>query len=104
MINKALRVFRQYSELTQLELSNKLEITKNELIEIEKGTKTPSIDILKRYSKVFDVSLESLFFFSENLNRSEKEIPKKFRLFLSDKIIKAMEWKVRKNEEKSLKA
>lgn len=99
MINKALKVIRQYHKFKQVELSEELGISKSYLSEIESGKKTVSLDILEKYSSVFDIPVSSLLFFSENME-NDKGIPKKFRTVFANKIVQIMEWVVEKNAPK----
>lgn len=96
MINKALKVIRQYHKFKQFELSEELGISKSYLSEIESGKKPVSLDILEKYSTIFDIPVSSLLFFSENMG-NDKDIPKKFRTVFATKIIQVMEWMVEKN-------
>ena len=66
-LQKALRAMRVFHDLSQGELAKKLKISKSYLSEIEAGKKQPSLVLLQRYSAVFDVSLSSILFLSENM-------------------------------------
>ncbi|WP_414588584.1 helix-turn-helix domain-containing protein [Scytonema sp. PCC 10023] len=65
-LSKALRLMKIFHDLTQKELAEKLGISKSYLSEIESGKKTPTINLLKRYSEVFDVPIYSIIFFAEH--------------------------------------
>lgn len=101
MINKALKLIRQFHEMTQADLADKLGISKSYLSEIESGKKTISLPLLEKYSLIFEIPTSSLVFISETL---EKKNPKKFSdrfgKFFSEKVLKLMEWLVEKETSK----
>lgn len=101
MISNALRVIRQYHSLNQTQLAAKLSISTSYLSEIESGKKEVTLDILQRYSNVFDVPLSSLVVFSETLAGDHKI--SKARSFVSKKMLKIMEWIAGRNEQSSAK-
>lgn len=99
MINKALRIIRQYHNMKQAELSEKLGISKPYLSEIESGKKAVSYDLLERYSEIFNIKTSSLVFFSESLD-SKNKLSEKFRAAFAGKIIQIMEWVVEGHDNK----
>lgn len=70
-LNEALRLMRVFHDLSQKELAEKLRISKSYISEIESGKKTPTLDLLNRYSEFFDIPVSSIMFFSESLNSKE---------------------------------
>lgn len=72
MLNEALRLIRVYHDLKQQELAQRLNISKSHLSEIESGKKTPSIELIHRYSEEFGIPASSILFFSENLNEPSR--------------------------------
>ena len=99
MINKALKLIRQFHKVKQSELADKFLMSKSYLSEIESGKKTVSLELLEKYSTEFDIPVSSLVFFSESLSE-KKRISEKFRAVFSGKILDIMEWLVDKNEKK----
>lgn len=90
MLNQALRLIRTYHDLSQTELCSELGLSNSYLSEIESGKKSPSLEILKKYSEQFDIPLSSILFFSENL-----EMPKpsdRLKKNIAGKIISILEW------------
>ncbi|WP_373529975.1 helix-turn-helix transcriptional regulator [Nostoc sp.] len=85
MLSEALRLMRVFYDLTQKELAEKLGISKSYLSEIESGKKTPTLELLNRYSEFFDIPASSIMFFSESLNKDIKT--EKLRTFVSSKIL-----------------
>lgn len=102
MINKALKLIRQYHQLKQIELAPELGISKSYLSEIESGKKPVSLEVLEKYSKKFDIPVSSLVFFSESIDK-EGKLPKKFRTVFTKNVIDIMEWFVKKNEKTKIK-
>ena len=76
MINKALRLIRQYHQKSQSELAIELSITKEQLISIESGKSPVNGELLQRYSDLFDIPVSSLVFFSESIGREGKHTKK----------------------------
>lgn len=52
---------RQKAGLTQVELAEKVGVTRQTIIAIEKGDYTPSVALALRLAKVFKASVEDLF-------------------------------------------
>ena len=52
---------RQEANLTQEELAEKVGVTRQTVIAIEKGNYTPSVALALKLAKVFTVSVEDLF-------------------------------------------
>lgn len=99
MINKALKVIRQFHKVRQSDLANKFAMSKSYLSEIESGKKPVSFELLEKYSVEFDIPASSLVFFSESLSK-KKGMSEKFRSSFSGKIIDIVEWFVEKDEAK----
>lgn len=102
MIHRALKLIRQFHELKQNELADKLDISKSYLSEIESGKKPANLELLNKYSETFEIPVSSLIFFSENLGK-EQLSSSKFKKVVASKIVNVMEWFVEKNE-KQIKA
>lgn len=102
MLNKALKVVRQYHNISQTELSHKLSISNSYLSEIESGKKEPSLELLNKYSVVFNLPLSSIVVFSETLDGQQSQ--SKARSFISKKMLKILEWISDVDKENSAKA
>lgn len=75
MLNEALRLIRVFHDLKQFELADRLSISKSHISEIERGTKTPSLDLIEKYSAEFRIPVSAIMFFAEeipNAKRGEK--------------------------------
>jgi transcriptional regulator with XRE-family HTH domain len=53
------------------ELAHELNISSSYLSEIEKGKKTPSVDLINKYSQIFNIKPSAIMFFSENLDSED---------------------------------
>lgn len=65
MFGDSLRLIRKLHGYTAKELSTVLGISPTYLSEIENSKKTPSLDIIERYSKAFHVRKSTILFFDE---------------------------------------
>jgi transcriptional regulator with XRE-family HTH domain len=68
MLSEALRLIRVFHDMSQTELSRKLNLSKSYLSEIENGRKTPTIEIIEKYASTFQIPASSILFFSERLS------------------------------------
>ena len=103
MIHRALKVIREFHEMKQNQLAEKLDISKSYLSEIETGKKPANLELLQKYSNIFDISVSSLIFLSENIGK-EQLSSSKFKKVVVSKIVNVMEWFVEKNEKQQIKA
>lgn len=60
MKNK-LKVYRAMHDLTQEALAEKLRITRQTVISIEKGKYDPSLELAFKMAELFDVAIEDIF-------------------------------------------
>jgi transcriptional regulator with XRE-family HTH domain len=95
MLNEALRLIRAYHDMSQTQLCSELGISNSHLSEIESGKKQPSMDLLDKYGKRFDIPVSSLLFFSENLDN--KKITDRVRIGTARKIVSLLKWVEQKN-------
>lgn len=87
-LSRALRLIREYHRLKQYDLSKQLGISASYISEIETGTKSPTLEVLRKYSKTFDIPVSSIVLFSELQGKSPGSIEMK----LADKALKMLEW------------
>ena len=80
MIGDILKRTRTIYGYKASELSELLGISKSYLSEIENNKKQPSLELLKKYSEIYDMKLSSLILLSENYEENNK----------SDKFIRNM--------------
>ena len=96
MQHEALRLVRVFHDMTQSALAEKLEISKSYLSEIEKGEKKKvSLELLEKYSGIFNIPMSSLLFFAEQLDESRGE---KARKVVATKVLKMLDWVAAKSE------
>jgi transcriptional regulator with XRE-family HTH domain len=67
MLHDALRLIRTFHDLKQAEAAGLLGISKSYLSEIESGAKVPTLQIVTRYSEVFEIPMSSILFFAESI-------------------------------------
>ncbi len=63
------RQHRLMSEMTQQELADRVGVTRQTILSIEKGKYTPSVALALSIAEVFDTSVEALF----QLNQGEND-------------------------------
>lgn len=90
MLNEALRLIRVFHDMKQKGLAQRLGISNSYLSELESGKKTPTLEIIEKYSEVFKMPSSSILFFSEHFENGEKS--EKTRMHISKKVIKILEW------------
>lgn len=64
MKNK-LKVFRAMHDLTQEDLANKLNVTRQTILAIEKEKYDPSLELAFKMARLFDVTIEDIFLYTE---------------------------------------
>lgn len=101
MIHQALKNIRQFHNIKQSDLSVKLGISNSYLSEIEGGKKSPSLELLSKYSEIFDIPVSSLLFFSESLEGDDKSLASKFQKKSSKLITRLLEWSNTIEQQKS---
>jgi transcriptional regulator with XRE-family HTH domain len=105
MLNEALRLVRVYHDMSQTQLCGSLGISNSHLSEVESGRKQPSLELLGKYSRQFDIPVSSLLFFSENLENTN--FTSKVRVGTARKIVSLLKWVEEKDvriKEKGQKA
>ncbi|HEY8593752.1 MAG TPA: helix-turn-helix transcriptional regulator [Devosiaceae bacterium] len=87
MVGEALRLIRVFHDMTAVELSSELGVSKSLISEIENGRKKPTLGLVRRYSEYFEIPVSSIMFFSEELGERETEFLKNGRKAIADKIL-----------------
>ena len=90
MYHRALRLIRQYHRLSQVQIADKLSLSKSFVSELESGRKKASIDVLERYADFFSIPLSSLLLFAEKADVAD--FSERTRSFTADKILRMLEW------------
>lgn len=65
MKNK-LKVYRAMYDLTQEALAEKLHVTRQTVISIEKGKYDPSLELAFKIAELFDVTIEDIFLYEKD--------------------------------------
>ena len=69
VINNNIRKLRfDHSEMTQQQLAEKVGVTRQTIVAIEKGNYSPSLEVAFRIAHAFNVPLEAVFFVEEDPN------------------------------------
>lgn len=89
MINEALALARMYWGYSQTEMAEALGMSQAMVSEIERGTKSVTLDTLDRYSKALGIKKSQLMFFAEEI---EGERPvRRGRLILAEKALRLLQ-------------
>lgn len=95
MINKALRMAREFHHMKQVELAEQLRISTSYLSEIESGKKPPSVEILEAYGRVFGVPASTFLLFKEHADGQDDAR----RVEKSQKMLKFFEWVLEETDD-----
>ncbi|MFB0503072.1 MAG: helix-turn-helix transcriptional regulator [Candidatus Bathyarchaeia archaeon] len=66
-----LKVYRAMHDLTQEDLAREIGITRQTIISIEKGKYNPSLELAFKIARYFEVSIEDIFVYGQNLRSIE---------------------------------
>ena len=55
----------QHDEITQQQLADKVQVTRQTIVALEKGKYSPSLELAFRLARAFDVPLEEVFFLED---------------------------------------
>jgi len=64
-LKNKIRDLREQFDLTQLDLAEKVEVSRQTIISLENGKYNPSIFLAYKISKVFHMKIEEVFIFEE---------------------------------------
>lgn len=91
MLNQALKLIRQFHQLTQAELAKEIGLSAAHISEIEAGKNNITLGTLKKYATYFDVPLSHLILFAETLENEGENI-EKVRKFLTMNLLRILKW------------
>lgn len=101
MINEALTIARLYWGYSQTDLAHALGMSQAMVSEIERGTKSVTLETLGRYSDVLGIKKSQLMFFAEEI---ENEAPvRKGRLIIAEKALHLLK-KLKPSEPQDVEA
>jgi len=61
-----IKVFRAMSDMTQEELAQKVGVTRQTIIAVEKNKYVPSLELAFKIARVFNKNIENVFEYSNN--------------------------------------
>lgn len=99
MLGSVLKHIRVFNQKTQSELAEDLKISRSYISEIESNSKTPTIEVLQKYSDTFNIPLSSIMLFAEEY-KDKKGLKKKAKLFLTKTTINFLDWICKEDEKK----
>jgi transcriptional regulator with XRE-family HTH domain len=88
MLSESLKLLRMFAGIQQAELAAKLGISKSHLSELEAGKKAFTVEMLNRYSALFDIPVSLIFVFSEKL--ASEGISERIRLDMAKKALRIL--------------
>lgn len=91
MLHRALKLLRKYHNLSQAELARRLDMSPSHICDVENNKKSPSLDLLGKYSTFFDIPLSSIMLFAEHIAEDGKVL-NKAKTFIAGKILNILEW------------
>jgi transcriptional regulator with XRE-family HTH domain len=93
MLSETLRLLRVFHDIKQNELAEKIDISKSYISELENGNRTPSLEVIQKYSDFFKIPISSIMFFSENLEdaKNKKSMGVRAKSAIATKVIKFLQ-------------
>ncbi len=99
LLGSILKHIRIFNKQTQLELAKNLNISRSYISEIESNNKTPTIEILQKYSDVFNIPLSTIILFAEEYG-DKKGLRKKAKSLLAKTAVDFLDWICKEDEKK----
>lgn len=96
MIHTALKLTREFHRMKQVDLAEKLKVSKSYLSEIESGIKTISVTLLDKYSQVFNVPASTFLLFKDTV----VEPAGKAQTVRAKRLLKFFEWVAHEDDDK----
>jgi putative transcriptional regulator len=67
LVSNHIRKLRfNHDEMTQLQLADKVGVTRQTIVALEKGNYSPSLELAFRIAQAFNLPLEEVFFYGDN--------------------------------------
>jgi transcriptional regulator with XRE-family HTH domain len=99
MIHTALKLTREFYRMKQVDLANKLRVSRSYLSEIESGSKTISVALLDKYSQVFNVPASTFLLFKDTV----VEPMDKGQAIQAKRLLKFFEWVAHEDDDEHRK-
>lgn len=91
-MGEALKLLRIFNGYKSAQLAEMLGLSQSYISELENNKKYPSIDILDRYAKLFNMKKSTLMYFAESLEVENKKMEKKQKVaYAGMMLLKIME-------------
>lgn len=91
-MGEALRLLRIFNGYKSAELAEMLELSQSYVSELENNKKQPTMDVLEKYAKVFDMKKSTLLLFAESLENDSANMDQKQRVARAGmKLLKILE-------------
>lgn len=97
MLGEALRLIRVFNDLKQNEMADRISVSKSYLSEIEKGQKTPTLEVLQKYSNEFSLPVSSIMFFAEEIPKAK--VGERVRVKIAKNIMGMLQFIERKSTD-----
>lgn len=95
MIHRALKLTREFHRMKQVDLAEKLLISKSYLSEIESGGKNISVALLEKYSEIFNIPISTFFLFEENIVTPTNKV----QSTSAKRLLEFFEWVAHKDDD-----
>lgn len=75
MIGETLKYLRVFNDYTMIKLARELDLSQSYISEIENGKKQPTLQVIDKYAKLFDIKPSTILLFSEALDKDKEHSP-----------------------------
>lgn len=96
MLSEALRLIRVFHDLKQGDLAERLGLSKSFVSELESGRKSPSVEVIEKYSREFGIPASSILFFSEQLDTKASSSANSAKNAIASKVLNFLQLVERK--------
>jgi transcriptional regulator with XRE-family HTH domain len=87
VLGQSLKLVRIYHNFSQSDACTRLDISRSYLSELESGKKKPSLEVLEKYSAVFNIPVSSILILSEHSQISSEK-----KSYVAKKMRRMLEW------------
>ena len=91
-MGEALRYLRIFNGYKSAQLAEELGLSQSYISELENGKKQPSIEVLDRYARLFNMKKSTLMLFAESIESGMADMKQKQRVaYIGMKLLQIME-------------